>query len=313
MKKTNLLLCAALCASITLSACGDDPVPASNNSSPDMSSTPDMPVTPTDMNTTPDQDTTPDLPVTPTDMDATDMDTPDADAPDANMPDMNTPGDLTADNFGAKFAEALCAKAESCCTAEEYMDNFSGADCAAETGAIYAQFLPTGEDVASGKLDFDAAAAQAIINMFSTISCADINMTQDIDLPYVGKVAEGGACESDLECAAPAGKDAICADTCIVLKDRGEACTDTFDCEFDSYCGPAGTCAAPLPAGADCTDDYDCLSTLCGLTVEGKCEAQLALGEDCFEDRECESGFCDFDTEVCVASAPDQYFCGGTF
>jgi hypothetical protein len=268
-----------------------------------MTTTPDMPVTPTDMNTMPDQNTAPDMPVTPTDMDT----------PDMNIPDMNMPGGLTADNFGAKFAEALCAKAESCCTPEEYMDNFAGADCVAETSTIYAQFLPNGEDVASGKIDFDAAAAQSLLNMFSTISCADINTTQDVDLPYVGKVAEGGACESDLECAAPAGKDALCADTCIVLKDRGEACADTLDCEFDSYCGPAGTCAAPLPAGSDCTDDYDCISSRCGLTVEGKCDELLALGDDCFEDRECESGFCDFDTEVCVASAPEQLFCAGLF
>jgi hypothetical protein len=307
MKKTNLLLCAALCASITLSACGDDPVPSSNNATPDMTVTPDMPVTPTDMNTTPDQSVTSDMDTTP------DMNRPDMNMPDANMPDMNTPGGLTADNFGVKFAEALCAKAESCCTPEEYMDNFSGAGCVAETGAVYAQFLPTGEDIASGRLDFDATAAQAIINMFNTISCADINMTQDVDLPYVGKVAEGGVCESDLECAEPAGKTALCADTCIVLKDRGEACTDTLDCEFDSYCGPAGTCAAPLPAGSDCADDYDCLSSLCGMAVEGKCDELLALGDDCFEDRECESGFCDFDTEVCVASAPEQLFCAGLF
>jgi hypothetical protein len=294
--KTNLLLCAALCASITLSACGDDPVPASNNSSPDMN-TPDMIAT--DMNTS--------------DMNNPDMNASDMNASDMNMPDMDMPSDVTVDTFNAKFAAALCAKAQSCCTPAEYMDNFAGAGCETQTNALFAQFLPTADDVAAGKIAFDAAAAQGIINSLNTISCAEINMAPDIDLPYVGKVAEGDACQSSIECAAPAGKQARCDGSCVVPQAVGEACAVASECEQNLDCGPADTCVALLPAGADCSSGFDCSSMICGRAVAGKCDALLALGEDCSTSDECESGFCDFDTEVCIANLPTPPFCDGLF
>lgn len=271
----NLLLCAALCSTVTLSACSDDPAPATNNASPDMAVTPDMPITPTDM---------------------------------------DTPVALTADNFFAEVAAARCAKAEGCCTPAEFTANFSGADCEAKAIASYERFFPSAQDVASGKVGFDAAAARRLIDAFSATSCADLNTAEELPPPYVGKLAEGAACASDYECAPSAGREVICNDVCTVFGGLGEPCVGGFACSFDLYCDPAGVCATPQPAGAACESGAACQSSLCGLAEEGKCDAKRALGELCFDERECVSGFCDFDAELCVATAPaGPPFCEDTF
>jgi hypothetical protein len=278
--KTDLLLCAALCATITLSACGDDPVPASNNASPDMN-TPDM-------------------------------NTSDMNNPDMNAPDMNMSGELTADNFSTELAEVICAKAKSCCTPEEYMTRFEGDDCVAETGGLYAQTFPTSEDVASGRITFDATAAQGTIDMLNMTSCTGLDLVRDIALPFTGNVEVGQPCDTSTECAAPAGKGVFCSVTCQVLKGSGEACTDSFDCDVDLYCDTAGTCAPTLPGGGACVEDLDCKSARCS-EDNSTCNDQVELGQSCAQDDECLSGFCDFNTSVCVATYSGVPFCGIQF
>jgi hypothetical protein len=306
------LLLAGLCCALTLAACGDDPVPTdnTNNMVPDMTTTADMNPT-TDMPAT-DMPAT-DMPVT--DMPVTDMpvtDMPATDMADMSMADMPPVGELTVASFPSALVAALCAKAQSCCTPEEFMTNFDGADCQATFTDIYAEYLPTQADVDAGKLTFDADGAQNTLALIADASCPDFISTSEfpsVFFPYDGKLAPDAECTSDFQCAAPAGQEAICFDTCIVQGDMGDSCADNFGCQIGLYCGN-GTCAAALPTGADCEDDYDCESTLCGYIDDGKCDPKSELGADCFEDAECESGFCDYDTEVCVAENP-KTFCSG--
>ena len=186
---------------------------------------------------------------------------------------------LTADKACTDAETALCAKLDSC--AQLVIQNQYG-DAATCADRLKLTCVPglaaTGSSQTPTTLD---ACAKSIAG----VSCADLDANVSTDACKVkpGKIANGGACGTDAQCASTAciidftkgcgvcgariasggacgaagqgpcdyGTKCLGA-VCKKVGVSGDKCTDNNDCGYELAC-KAGACAQPDPAGTTCT------------------------------------------------------------
>jgi hypothetical protein len=182
----------------------------------------------------------------------------------------------TVDKYNAALANAVCAYYVAC----NLVPN--NAICTSSIAPTFGDATLIA-DVASGRVKYDAAKAQACINDQATIDCDGTSTTEaaktnaDCNAVFTGTVASGMACTSSAECS---------SDFCM----KPSTCTASMQC-----C--AGTCAAaPTPAadGADCSATGKCAGTdVCvGSPIDGTttCRAPAAMGAACVGNAQCPEG-----------------------
>ena len=101
---------------------------------------------------------------------------------------------------------------------------------------------------------------------------------------------EGGACDSDDDCA-PLACDGI-AGRCRAPAPDGAPCTLDEQCESSLCNWETHSCANPAANGAACFRDGECASDLC-LWKANVCGTPLSAGSECVRDRECASAVCE--------------------
>ena len=144
----------------------------------------------------------------------------------------------------------------------------------------------------------------------------------------IGKVGEGQACTTDLQCAPPDGDGSTACVTgaCRTIRILGEdeACPypsgDVSTCDSGLYCsaeeqGDIGTCVPATPEGEACEPVFlnpECgLGSYCDLDA-GVCRRATNYGgPSCTQDNECVSFLCDRATHLCHDTRPTAYtLCG---
>ncbi len=172
--------------------------------------------------------------------------------------------------------------------------------------------------IAQGTVSYDATAAAACAEGFSTASCDAYNEGGDCEAVFVGTIADGTSCYLDEECS---GIDADCdgggnPDQCSVGSCVDQAAIGE-DCRFRS-CASGDHCVdngneRQCESGAlnsECSDDYDCDSGL--YCPAGTCQEGLAINLACTQDSQC------LDPMRCVADqcafvdtvgSPCEYSC----
>lgn len=96
---------------------------------------------------------------------------------------------------------------------------------------------------------------------------------------------------------------------CVAASLIGEGCSDSFDCEPDSYCDEAaGTCSPFLQAGEACSPEARFQCGVGAFCLDVVCAAARPDGEACDEDEQCSSDHCAFD--VVCAPAGTTPICG---
>jgi hypothetical protein len=149
--------------------------------------------------------------------------------------------------------------------------------------------------VAAGRATYDFAKASSCAATLRSAACPSLNpLGAPCDEVVTGKVANGGTCYTDIDCAAGSCDASMsCPGKCIAFLAEG------------SLCGPygeAGRCAAGLECLRDPQNPLSCLSW---------CQALAATGGPC----PCQFGnYCDPSTNKCAAlktsgACTDQYQC----
>src|SRR5262249_22748636 len=141
------------------------------------------------------------------------------------------------------------------------------------TGATPAAYETCAKDVA-------AADCATVLPHAAPASCR----------PTGGKVAAGGACGDDWQCAGGCcaiSGDAVCG-TCATRGAPGATCTDDENCDFGLVCaGEGGSkhCVAPGKGGDACDANHPCTSpNVCSgttVTAQGTCAPAAAPGGSC--------------------------------
>jgi len=171
----------------------------------------------------------------------------------------------------------------------------------------------------AGKLHFDAAAAQACLDVYKQASCDATLQAADTfavcSKITIGTVAQGGACGFNGECESNNCQHASCPDACctgtcqpaVAQPDVGQPCT--LICIDGAFCGVDSICHANLPEGAACT-----ASDVCGYglycagdtaSTSGACRPLPHTGEACEEG-------CALLADVCVAGCTPVGFAGAS-
>ena len=165
--------------------------------------------------------------------------------------------------------------------------------------------------IEAGTVALDTDAFDACLSAFDNSSPCDLTIDREsieqfetsCESMFVGQVATGETCYSDVECADRGLCDngsclpgECCMGVCQAGEPRpplaaiGEACEDFGDCVYDAYCQldfttGESTCAALRGEGEECDDFFACESGLgCDLdfaTFMGTCVPMAAEGETC--------------------------------
>lgn len=184
------------------------------------------------------------------------------------------------------FGSAVCDNLGPCC--QKAGLSYDASKCKALYTGLLSQFEAS---VNSGKTKYDANAAGTCLNAIkqSTQSCDLDTSSPACDQVFQGTVPEGGACDNESECNAPAGASTDCDNGVCVVELRGkvgDACkwTCTEEGSSTSCSGGSGT-----DTGARCytNDGLYCDSD------SGQCQAQIAVG----------GTGCGFDDEACATGA----------
>ncbi|MDC3953923.1 hypothetical protein [Polyangium jinanense] len=205
---------------------------------------------------------------------------------------------IPIDDIGTATAKLYCGLVYSCCTMAEQDKAFEGitpkpqneAECAQTFKGIYDMLvLPRlKKAVGEGRMEYDGYVAASCLDKLEG-SCTVINgdpfeSDPECQSVFIGKVADGGDCSGDDECA---GADSVCV---------GDTDTELGKCQ------PRGA------AGAACEFDDDCATNYCDFQTS-MCAAQKAVGEACAGFSQCKDSYCDSVTSVCTARKADGEAC----
>jgi hypothetical protein len=193
--------------------------------------------------------------------------------------------------------------------------------------------------VAAERLGYDAGAAARCIDRTANASCLDSPFSDAAcDGMLFGRVAEAGACTSNLECDSGADcESVVCAGQCCTgacgpapfdpgepppRAEIGEACETHLDCVIDAYCETDRVCTAmPDEPGERCLFgcargdlfcDIDSLTCIAYAARGAPCDAAGAAAPPCDPtwsycdgvcvDRPGEGDPCDSADRRCIAS-----------
>jgi hypothetical protein len=229
-----------------------------------------------------------------------------------------TSKDIPASQINESIADAYC-EILSECAADGDQGLFAVFVAAADraacraffTRAVDEQFALIEARVQSGEITYDAATfARCMAEVKS--SCA-LDELSGCDAAFEGKVALGGPCESDLDCAGDArcnitfsSGDTCPTTSCVARVARGAACDHNGDCSQSAgptACTSASNSCVPLTyepnlaEGARCDEAFNangvtrrtCADGLACVYEETEgpdqafCRRTLAEGSDCSE------------------------------
>ncbi len=169
-------------------------------------------------------------------------------------------GGIALADLPPKYAAELCAAYTRCVGEEVYQIFANGADCIHDTEQriLNGEFAQYQAHIDAGTMRYDAKKAQGCLDALHALSCASLNERPILACKDAldGRVAPGGECELNAECAGAAFCDAAAA-----------ACP--------------GHCSALLLAGSDCSADDQCASGLQCSTETKKCVQPANLGDAC--------------------------------
>jgi hypothetical protein len=175
----------------------------------------------------------------------------------------------TIDQLPALFAKAVCDRTESC-FGPAYAVFARGEDCTTATTKSVAEgdLAAAAGLVASGKLTYDPAKAQACLDAYKKLTCAELDNPSPAacEQAFGGKGAPGDACTTGSECGPGSFCEAgaACPGKCAAKKGAGLACTRSEGCEPGLHCDGSGKCAARVADGAACGAKLECeVGSLC--------------------------------------------------
>lgn len=169
----------------------------------------------------------------------------------------------------AAFAKVLCDQQKACLGAGFEVIFLRGQDCVAN-------FTKTVEDgdigaskrlVTEGKLTYDAAKAQACLDAYKALTCAELTNPAPPACSEIfgGKGTAGSPCSIGPECAADhyCKAGTACPGVCTPKVAEGGACLQSDDCVVGLACADR-TCAKQVGVGAACDAKRECeAGTLC--------------------------------------------------
>ena len=244
------------------------------------------------------------------------------DAADA-APDVLDAG-FVLTTFPEQLATAICKSLSRCCYGNANLDAGSPVD-----GGTYDQagcidtYRRNGWDTSNfntasaldaGAIALDQAKALDCITKVSALTCDLPSSEYDMInaacfAAYKGKIANGAACQSSLEC----GSTSFCqratsasAGTCAPLRAAGDSCGDFITDPTDLNLGDE---ACSYRASGIPDSHCDSIAAFDGPTykplADWKCVANLDVGSSCANTNWCASGICTIDH---VCADPYKYF-----
>jgi len=187
------------------------------------------------------------------------------------------------DDYWDELGNTHCNRMLDCCTRADYDDWWSTSDgdrydcVAAHDAPSYADTVR--DDIRSGKITFDPAAAHSCIIALETMACFDFQpgiryRETYCQPPLRGHVPDGaGVCKIDEECISRHCDDFGVCQPGIAA---GGSCQGMPDqCDAPLRCQPSGVCGVGSPGdGATCTSDAQCAGDWCmgdGIFTSGTC------------------------------------------
>ncbi len=182
------------------------------------------------------------------------------------------------------------------------------ATCMSSEYARQHLFETLGQDIASGKVDYDGGKARACVDTLNALSSCDRSALAALNLDpicgqdavFKGTVAVGGACFFSEECAAggtcqrtdtSCTSDQCCAGTCLApapvpvggdCSVVGATCVSGSVCVYDgSTSPPTETCQTPGGVGAPCVSVSSCSNPLYCDATSKTCQSPVATGGAC--------------------------------
>jgi hypothetical protein len=241
---------------------------------------------------------------------------------------------VSIDDYAAKYLDAYCSYAVRC------NDAPSVAECKASNSVNSGSSATLLDAVHGGTVGYDEGQAQACLDEVSGQNCnfEGFYTTSACEDVFEGKVAMGGACQLDTQCAGGANCNQTdmncdpdvmcCAGTCGAASTPvamgGSCAAETAECAAGTYCNGSDVCAALITtAGTACDSFLACANPMiCNIFADSPtCEKPAGTGETCSLDAliPCAdfSQFCDPATTKCVAdlavgaSCPEGTDCVG--
>lgn len=186
-----------------------------------------------------------------------------------------------------------CERMTQCCTADEYVD-FLTPDAAGGTQQDCEAMFQTAPDaafvedaIARGTIIFDVALAKNCVAVLEILDCAAFQPSMRYretycNDPFLGQVADGGACFVDAECVtgncqgADLRADPPVAGTCQAPTLEGGRCgIGSANCADPFACQAGGVCELGSPPGTACNADFQCADNWCkgdGALADGRCK-----------------------------------------
>jgi hypothetical protein len=204
-------------------------------------------------------------------------------------------GALTAKDFPAAFAQAVCQVEKTCHRGADYLEQ----QCETDLRPLYDPDLA--KAIAAGKSSFDPQQAQSCIDGLRAAGCerTPMEVQQACERAVLGKVADKSACSWTWECTngrcEPSAPGA-CPATCAGASGEGAPCQPGCDLRQGLRC-IENICSKLHAIDQKCGSDDDCVAGLY-CSALGKCSQRASEQASCQTDAECAPGlFCDRGSE----------------
>jgi hypothetical protein len=195
-------------------------------------------------------------------------------------------GDSTASvaGFAHAYAQALCSRAATCCTPDDFQSAMGGSLATCESD-LRSKYENGAKLVQAGIRRYDPAAGAECIEKVQSASCAEVfpaapNAADPCSRFLVGARPVGSVCDGDYYCA---------SNDCESQRCVTPPCT-TGSCPAGQYCVGNTGCATLVEQGGACTSQGMCGS-------QGVCDGKICVplfedGVACTYNRQCRSGTC---------------------
>jgi hypothetical protein len=214
-----------------------------------------------------------------------------------------------ANNVCSEVAQVACHNAYQCCSEGEIEDFLNVSDPRTEpqcledlTRICERNIARLDAAIEAKRVKFESDTMNKCLEALvaPSDSCATVDTmlpwTEEcMDSAWVGLVADGGQCFSNIECAS---KNSVCApnQTCMPLPVAGQPCPQ-LKCAPGNFCQISTgtpTCQVQLGAGQMCSSSAQCLKPLfCDFQAAmPTCTDRLEGGAKCTSDQNCKSNEC---------------------